>query len=121
MAVTGETAYNIDFFDTANGAVAYVFPFVLGVSFLLLMVVFRSIVVPLKAILLNLLSVGATYGILVLTFQKGWGESLGLFTQYPIIEAWIPLFLVSGAVRAFDGLSRLPSQPNRRALRQDGG
>ncbi len=95
VAVTGETAYNIDFFDTANGAVAYVFPFVLGVSFLLLMVVFRSIVVPLKAILLNLLSVGATYGILVLTFQKGWGESLGLFTQYPIIEAWIPLFLFS--------------------------
>ena len=91
--VTGETAYNIDFFDASNKATRYVFPFVLGMSFLLLMLAFRSIVVPLKAIILNMLSVGATYGILVLTFQKGWGENLGLFVQFDIIEAWIPLFL----------------------------
>ena len=93
--VTGETAYNIDFFDTAADAVWIVFPFVLGMSFILLLVVFRSIVVPIKAILLNLLSVGATYGILVLAFQKGWGESIGVFGQFDIIEAWIPLFLFS--------------------------
>ena len=93
--VTGETAYNLDFFDLAKGAAWIVFPFVLGVSFLLLMVVFRSIVVPLKAILLNLLSVAATYGIMVLAFQKGWGENLGIFDQFDIIEAWIPLFLFS--------------------------
>ena len=91
--VTGETAYNMDFFSAANNAVFYVFPFVLGISFLLLMLVFRSIIVPLKAIILNLLSVGATYGILVLVFQRGVGEDLGLFTQFDIIEAWIPLFL----------------------------
>ena len=91
--VTGETAYNIDFFDTANNAVFYIFPFVLGISFLLLLLVFRSIIVPLKAMILNLLSVGATYGILVLVFIKGIGEDLGLFTQFDIIEAWIPLFL----------------------------
>ena len=60
VSVTGETAYNIDFFDTADDAVWIVFPFVLGMSFILLLVVFRSIVVPIKAILLNLLSVGAT-------------------------------------------------------------
>jgi RND superfamily putative drug exporter len=59
------------------------------------MVVFRSIVVPFKAIVLNLLSVGATYGILVLVFQKGWlTDAVGL-QESPIIEAWIPLFLFS--------------------------
>ncbi|MCH8184535.1 MAG: MMPL family transporter [Chloroflexi bacterium] len=95
VSVTGETALNIDFFDISADAVWIVFPFVLGMSFLLLLVVFRSIVVPLKAILLNLLSVGATYGILVLAFQKGWGERIGVFGQFDIIEAWIPLFLFS--------------------------
>ena len=52
------------------------FAFVLSAAFMLLLVVFRSIVIPLKAIVLNLLSVGAAYGLLVLVFQKGWGESL---------------------------------------------
>ena len=95
MYVTGETAYNIDFFDTANRAVRYIFPFVLATSFLLLLLVFRSIIVPLKAVILNMLSVGATYGLLVLFFQKGLGEDLGIFRQSDIIEAWIPLFLFS--------------------------
>ncbi len=93
--VTGETAYNLDFFHQASAATRIVFPFVLGVSFLLLLLVFRSIVVPLKAVILNMLSVGATYGILVLAFQKGWGEAIGVLTQHDIIEAWIPLFLFS--------------------------
>ena len=93
--VTGETAYNIDFFDAANKGTRWVFPFVLGMSFLLLLLAFRSIIVPIKAIILNMLSVAATYGILVLAFQKGWGENLGIFDQFDIIEAWIPLFLFS--------------------------
>ncbi|MCH7800726.1 MAG: MMPL family transporter, partial [Chloroflexi bacterium] len=93
--VTGETAYNADFFSQAKASVWVVFPFVLGMSFILLLLVFRSIIVPIKAILLNLLSVGATYGILVLAFQKGWGEKLGVLKQFDIIEAWIPLFLFS--------------------------
>ncbi|MCZ6892413.1 MAG: MMPL family transporter, partial [Chloroflexi bacterium] len=93
--VTGETAYTMAFFDTAKKSVFYVFPFVLGMSFILLMVVFRSIIVPIKAIILNLLSVGASYGLLVLVFQKGVGEELGIFKQSDIIEAWIPLFLFS--------------------------
>jgi RND superfamily putative drug exporter len=93
--VTGDTAYNLDFFNTANNAMLVVFPFVLGMSFILLMLAFRSIVVPLKAVLLNLLSVGATYGILVLTFQEGVGQDLGIVRQFDIIEAWIPLFLFS--------------------------
>lgn len=78
----------------ANAAL-FVFPFVLGMSFIFLLVVFRSVVVPVVAIALNLLSVGATYGILVLAFQKGWGENLGVLSQFDIIEAWIPLFLFS--------------------------
>ena len=91
--VTGETALNIDFFDMAKDAAKVVIPFVLAVSFLLLMVIFRSIVVPIKAIILNLLSVGATYGILVLVFQKGVLADIFGFQQAETIEAWIPIFL----------------------------
>lgn len=91
--VTGETALNIDFFEMAGDVAKLVIPFVLAVSFLLLMIVFRSLVVPIKAIILNLLSVGATYGILVLVFQKGvLADELG-FQQAGTIEAWIPIFL----------------------------
>ena len=91
--VTGETAKNIDFFQMAKDAAPVVIPFVLAVSLILLMLVFRSIVVPIKAVILNLLSVGATYGILVLVFQKGvLGGAFG-FQESPIIEAWIPIFL----------------------------
>ncbi|MCH7802131.1 MAG: MMPL family transporter [Chloroflexi bacterium] len=93
VVVTGETAFNMDFFQAAKDGILVVFPFVLGMSFILLMLVFRSIIVPIKAILLNLLSVAATYGLLVLFFQKGVGADLGLLSEFDIIEAWIPLFL----------------------------
>ena len=71
----------------------FVFTFVLGFSFLLLLLVFRSIVVPLKAVVMNLLSVGAAYGVLVLVFQKGYGNELLGFRKSPVIESWLPLFL----------------------------
>ena len=93
VLVTGETAFNMDFFKIADDAARVVFPFVLGISFLLLLLVFRSIIVPIKAIILNLLSVGATYGILVLIFQKGVGNELFGFQQADTIEAWLPIFL----------------------------
>ena len=93
--VTGDTAFNADFFKTVDDWTPWVFAFVLGLSFLLLMVVFRSIVLPLKAIILNLLSVGAAYGLMVLVFQEGVGASLLGFQETPTIEAWIPLFLFS--------------------------
>ena len=93
VLVTGEAAFNLDFFKIADNAVYVVFPFVLGVSFLLLLVVFRSIVVPVKAIILNLLSVGGTYGLLVLIFQKGVGNEIFGFKQAETIEAWLPIFL----------------------------
>ena len=88
--VTGETAGNIDFFDLAADSAWIVFPFVLGISFLLLILVFRSIIVPIKAIIMNLLSVGAAYGILVLVFQKGWLNNQLGFSESNAIEAWIP-------------------------------
>ena len=70
-----------------------VFGFVLIFAFLILLVSFRSIVVALKAILLNLLSVGAAYGILVAIFQWGWGESLLNFESNGGITPWLPMFL----------------------------
>jgi len=70
-----------------------VFAFVLGFAFLLLLAAFRSLVISAKAILLNLLSVGAAYGILVATFQWGWGESILGFKSTHGVTSWLPLFL----------------------------
>ena len=91
--VTGDAAFNRDFNTILNDYTPIVFAFVLGLSFLLLMIAFRSIVVPLKAIVLNLLSVGAAYGLLVLVFQKGVGADLLGVQESPVITAWIPIFL----------------------------
>lgn len=91
--VTGATAFNADFFHVIDVYTPVIFGWVLGLSFLLLLVAFRSIVVPLKAILLNLLSVGATYGLMVLVFQKGYLHSVFRFQTSPTIEAWVPIFL----------------------------
>ena len=93
--VTGETAEALDYFALVRHWVPIVFTFVLGSSFILLMIAFRSIVVPAKAIVLNLLSVGAAYGLLVLVFQEGVGNELFGFQQVDAIEAWVPLFLFS--------------------------
>ena len=91
--VTGVTAGTIDYLDVIDHYTPWVFAFVLSLSFLFLTVVFRSLVVPAKAILMNLLSVGAAYGLIVAVFQKGWGADLLGFQQVPYVEAWIPLFL----------------------------
>jgi len=91
--VTGETAITQDFNDNLTSHLPYVFAFVLSAAFLLLLVTFRSIVIPIKAIVLNMLSVGAAYGLLVLVFQDGWGESLLGFESNGAIAAWLPLFL----------------------------
>jgi RND superfamily putative drug exporter len=95
VLVTGETAESIDYFALVHRWLPIVFAFVLSLSFVLLTIAFRSIVVPLKAIVLNLLSVGAAYGLLVLVFQKGVGNELFGFQQVEAIEAWVPLFLFS--------------------------
>ena len=93
VLVTGATAEGIDFREHMNGKAPYVFSFVLGLAFLLMLVMFRSIVIPIKAIVLNLLSVGAAYGVLVMVFQWGWGIGVLGSEETGIIEVWLPLFL----------------------------
>ena len=93
--VGGATAEATDFFNIVDVYTPIVFAFVLGLSFIILMLAFRSIVIPIKAIIMNLLSVGATYGLLVLVFQKGVGADLLGFQHAEVIDAWIPLFLFS--------------------------
>jgi RND superfamily putative drug exporter len=90
---TGGTAIDRDFNDSMISHLPLVFGFVIIAAFLLLLFTFRSIVVPIKAILLNLLSVGAAYGAMVLVFQDGWFNSiLGIPATGPI-ASWIPLFM----------------------------
>jgi RND superfamily putative drug exporter len=91
--VTGPAAETVDFNDNLKSHLPYVFGFVLTAAFLLLLVTFRSIVIPIKAILLNLLSVGAAYGVLVLVFQGEWAEGLLNFESSDAITPWLPLFL----------------------------
>ena len=93
VAVNGLTAGSKDFLDVMVSRLPIVFGFVLSLAFLLLLVTFRSIVIPLKAIMLNLLSVGSAYGVLVLVFQDGHGEKLLNFQSVGGIAPWIPLFL----------------------------
>ncbi|MGZ4385625.1 MAG: MMPL family transporter [Gaiellaceae bacterium] len=92
-AVTGQTAGTGDFNQTMKTRAPIVFAFVLGFAFLLLLLTFRSIVVPIKAIILNLLSVGASYGILVWIFQEGHLEGLLGFQSNGSIVTWLPMFL----------------------------
>ncbi len=92
-ALTGDTAEDVDFTRQMKHGVPYVIAFVLVLAFVLLLVAFRSIVIPLKAIVLNLLSVGASYGVLVLVFQHRWAEPILGFTSNGSIISWLPLFL----------------------------
>ena len=93
VLVGGDIASNLDGFAMLARYTPIVFAFVLGLSFILLLVVFRSIVVPIKAVIMNLLSVGAAYGLLVLVTQEGVGAELFGFQQVESIEAWLPIFL----------------------------
>jgi RND superfamily putative drug exporter len=93
VLVTGETAESIDYFALTERWLPILIVFVLSLSFILLTIAFRSIVVATTAIALNLLSVGAAYGVLILVFQKGFGNELFGFQQVDFIEAWVPLFL----------------------------
>jgi RND superfamily putative drug exporter len=91
--VSGDAADSVDDRNQLNSRLPWIFAFVFGLTFLLMLVTFRSIVIPLKAIVLNLLSVGAAYGVLVLVFQEGWGESVLGFTSNGGVTNWLPLFL----------------------------
>jgi uncharacterized membrane protein YdfJ with MMPL/SSD domain len=93
VAVTGVTAQTVDFNSTLAVHVWFVFAFVLAMAFLLLLVTFRSIVIPATAIVLNLLSVGAAYGVLKLIFQDGNLQSVLDYKSTGAITSWLPLFL----------------------------
>ncbi len=93
FAVTGTTAQSVDQNSLLKSKAPIVFGFVLIFAFALLLVTFRSIVIALKAIVLNLLSVAAAYGAMILIFQYGWGESLFDFTSNGGIAYWLPIFL----------------------------
>ena len=101
VLVGGETAFVTDFFDISTDTTPLIIGLVLALSFILLTIVFRSLVVPAKAIVMNLLSVGAAYGAIVLVFQRGglgigkWLADVSGFQQVDAIEAWLPLFLFS--------------------------
>jgi putative drug exporter of the RND superfamily len=95
VLVGGQTSEDIDYFDSVINPAPYVIALVLLLTFVLLTVVFRSVVVAGTAVVLNLLSVSAAYGLLVLVFQEGWGTDLLGFQQADAIEAWVPLFLFS--------------------------
>jgi uncharacterized membrane protein YdfJ with MMPL/SSD domain len=93
FAVTGTTAADKDWSDSMKQTAPLIFGFVLLFAFLLLLASFRSVVIAIKAIVLNLLSVGAAYGLLVAVFQWGWGESLFGFESNGGITPWLPMFL----------------------------
>jgi RND superfamily putative drug exporter len=95
VLVGGTTSENIDYFDSVIGPAPWVIAFVLGLTLVFLTVVFRSLVVAATAVVLNLLSVGAAYGLLVLVFEHGVGSGLFGFHHVDTIEAWVPLFLFS--------------------------
>jgi uncharacterized membrane protein YdfJ with MMPL/SSD domain len=92
VLLTGAPAFGVDFIDKAYGAFPWLILAVLVLSYLILLRAFRSVFLPLKAVIMNVLSVSATYGVLTLAFQHGWGEPFGLQSS-PQIEAWIPIFL----------------------------
>jgi RND superfamily putative drug exporter len=91
--VTGEAAQSIDSDTQLSHSMPIVFAFVLALTFVLMLVTFRSIVIPIATIVLNMLSVGAAYGLLVLIFQNGLGESILGFDSNGGITSWLPLFL----------------------------
>ena len=95
VLVGGEPAMSRDAVETTNRYTPIAIVFVLLLSFVLLMIVFRSIVVPIKALILNLLSVAAAYGVVVLVCQHGFGAGVLGFHQVDVIESWLPLFLFS--------------------------
>jgi uncharacterized membrane protein YdfJ with MMPL/SSD domain len=95
VLIGGGPAENRDYFALIGDWLPIVIAFVLALSFVLLTLAFRSIVVPLTAIVVNLLSVGAAYGLLVLVFQEGVGADIFGFGQVDRVEAWVPVFLFS--------------------------
>ena len=109
VLVGGEPALSRDAVQTTNRYTPIAIVFVLLLSFVLLMIVFRSIVVPIKALILNLLSVAAAYGVVVAVCQKGHGAGLLGFQQVDVHRVVAPAVPVLDPVRPVDGLPRVPA------------
>jgi uncharacterized membrane protein YdfJ with MMPL/SSD domain len=93
VAVGGLTASTVDFNTLMGQRSGWIFAFVLVLAFVLLLISFRSLVIPVTSVVLNLLSVGAAYGVVVALFQWGWGQSVFGFTSTHSVASWLPLFL----------------------------
>jgi uncharacterized membrane protein YdfJ with MMPL/SSD domain len=93
VAVTGFTANSKDFSDKIKSVAPLVFGFVLLLAFLLMLFAFRSLVIAVKAIVLNLLSIGAAYGVMVLVFQHGWGKGILEFESTAGVDSFLPIFM----------------------------
>jgi putative drug exporter of the RND superfamily len=93
FAVTGNTATDYDWDTTLRARTPIVFAVVAGLAFLILMIAFRSLVLPLVSVILNLLSVGAAYGVITLIFQDGWLQGLFGVSGSTVIAQWVPLFM----------------------------
>jgi len=93
LYVAGQAARTLDIVGVYADATPRIFAFVLGLSFLLMLVAFRSIVIPIKTIVLNLLSTGAAFGVLVLVFRDGWFADVLDVTPGGVIESWVPIFI----------------------------
>nr|MDQ3936876.1 MMPL family transporter [Actinomycetota bacterium] len=93
--VGGATAFNRDFIDLISGSMWKILLFVLAFSYVVLLVLLRSVLLPLKAVLMNLLSVGAAYGVLVMTFQWGWFDTLLSYDNLGYVQAMTPPFLLA--------------------------
>ena len=124
--VGGFNAASVDFADYLGDRLPWLIGAVLILSFILLMVVFRSLLVPLKAVIMNLLSIGAAYGVVVAVFQWGWGASLiGVDREGPI-EAWAPMMMfaiVFGLSMDYEIflLSRMKEEYDRTRRQRDRG
>jgi MMPL family len=112
--LTGGAPFGVDFVNKAYGAFPWLIVAVLVISYLLLLRAFRSLLLPLKAVLMNVLSVGATYGVLVLVFQDN--VDGGLFKALPQVEGWIPIFLFAMLFGALDGLRGVPALEDARGV-----
>ena len=95
VLVGGKTEQNAEYFDAVTNPTPYVLAFVLGLSLIVLTIAFRSLVIALVSILLNLLSVGAAYGLMTLVFLDGHGAAFLGFERAQVVDAWVPLFLFS--------------------------
>ena len=117
--VGSQTAIGVDLADTLGQRLPFMFLTILLLSFVLLMLVFRSLLVPLKAVIMNLLSIGAAYGVIVAIFQWGWVKSVDRHRQGRPDRGVGPDDAVRDRVRALDGLRGVPPQPDQGGVRPD--